>query len=113
MKKLIAAVFVLVVFVGVGLAQVATPRAVPIPEAQGGTTLTNPLKAEPAPVLAEVDGLKIENALLKVQAAQVNLDKLKADFQGLLTSLTKPGYQLAQGADGKLTYVPEPKKEPK
>ena len=33
------------------------------------------------------------------------LDKLKADFQALMTSLQKPGYQIVQGQDGKLTYV--------
>jgi hypothetical protein len=66
-----------------------------------------------APVLAEIDALKIENAFLKIDAAQKNLDTLKASFQALLTSLQKPGYVIGQGADGKLTYQPEPKPEPK
>jgi len=61
-----------------------------------------------APVLAEVDGLRLENGLLKVQQATLALDKLKADLQALITSLQKPGYQITQGPDGKLVYTPVP-----
>ena len=74
---------------------------------------TTPAKAEPiAPVLSELDGLKIENALLKINKAQADLEALKTAFQSLLTTLQKPDYVIAQGADGKLVYQPEPKKEP-
>ena len=88
----------------------------PIPPASAVLTVKGPtIAADPQvlPVLAEVDALKIENALLKVQATEVALDKLKAEFQRLLTSHQKPGYQIAQGPDGKLTYVVEPKKDDK
>ena len=87
------------------------------PPDPGTVTVTGTYAPLPPPILAEVDALKIENALLKVQATEVALDKLKAEFQRLLTSHQKPGYQIAQGPDGKLMYVPEPKpvekKEPK
>ena len=107
MKTYLIGVFGVFVFVGMGLAQVV-PTAT---QAQGGQTLTTPPKAEPAPVLSDVDGLRLKNGMLKLQNTQVTLDKLKAEFQGLLTSLQKPGYQIAQGADGKIGYVPEPKAE--
>ena len=68
--------------------------------------------AKPAPVLSELDALKIENALLKINKAQTDLEALKTAFQSLLTTLQKPDYVIAQGADGKLAYQPEPKKEP-
>ena len=68
--------------------------------------------AKPVPVLSELDGLKIENALLKINKAQADLEAMKASFQSLLAALQKPDYVIAQGADGKLVYQPEPKKEP-
>ena len=69
--------------------------------------------APAVPVLSEMDALKIENAMLKVQAATQQLEAMKASFQSLLSSLQKPGYVIAQGQDGKLVYQPEPKPEPK
>lgn len=61
-----------------------------------------------APQLSELDGLKIENLLLKQKIQKDLYDKITAEFQALLGSLQKPGYQIGQLPDGKLGYVPEP-----
>lgn len=110
MKKLIVTVFVLipVLFVGVGLAQ-----APGTPASAVKVEKTAPVAAA-APVLARADGLEAENRFLKIDKAQKELDAMKAEFQVFLQTLQKPGYVIAQGPDGKLGYVPEPKKdEPK
>lgn len=106
--KQLATVFVLVLMLVAGMAFAQTP-----PATKASASLTAQVPATTAPVLTEVDQLKIENALLKIDAAQKNLDAQKASFTALLTSLQKPGYVIAQGQDGKLAYQPEPKSEPK
>lgn len=72
--------------------------------------VTEAAKPAPAPVLAEIDGLRLENAFLRLAQQQQVVDKLKTDLQALLASLQKPGYVIMQLPDGKLGYAPEPKK---
>lgn len=103
MKRTFVAVVVAVAVLGLNLGAQSGSGAAPAAAKSEAT----------APVLSEMDQLKIENAFLKINAAQQNLDKLKADFQALISSLQKPGYQIQQGQDGKLTYVADPKPEPK
>ncbi len=98
--------FALLLVPRLALAQEAATPTVASGIVDTDPTHTSPAPSPaPAPVLAEVDGLRVENLLLKVQQATIVLDKLKADFQTLINSLQKPGYQLTQGPDGKLSYV--------
>ena len=104
-------IFVLILMCVCGMVTGALAQNKPAQKA--APVATAPAKAEPTtPVLSELDGLKIENALLKINKAQADLEAMKASFQSLLAALQKPDYVIAQGADGKLAYQPEPKKEP-
>ena len=101
MKKIVS---VFLVAALVGFAVMVFAQAPP-----NGAPKPAPAVAPAAPVLSEVDALKVENAFLKIDQQQRALDKMKADFQALLASLQKPGFVITQGQDGKLAYVVEPK----
>ena len=66
--------------------------------------------AKPAPVLSELDELKIENAVLRLRDAQQQTEKLSTALQALIGSLQKPGFVIAQLPDGKFGYAPEAKR---
>ena len=75
---------------------------------------SSPPKLESPPVLAEVDRLKIVNALqaidlatLRLQVAATELQRVRADADALITRLSVPGWQL----NDKLEYVRPPKKD--
>lgn len=68
-------------------------------------------KAEAAPVLSELDALKldkvvlgIENLQLKLAQGQVELDKLKSEAQAFVGQLQKPGYQVTRDNSGRWVY---------
>jgi hypothetical protein len=75
--------------------------------------------AAAVPVLSELDRLKLDNVILKIentqaqmQAAQQVLLKLQDDAKALAAALQKPGYQLTRAQDGSWSYVvapPDPK----
>ena len=121
MRRLcVALTFVALIVVGSASAPTAQgkPPAKPPDKAAQATTPSTPAEsptpipeAKSAPVLSEIDGLRLENAFLRLGQQQQVTDKLKADLQTLLGSLQKPGYIITQLPDGKLGYAPEPKKE--
>jgi len=88
----------LVLALTVGAAAQTPPAAPPLP----------PGKAETAPVLSEVDRLRIINALqavelatAKVQLAANDLAKVRTDADSLIKSLQQPGWVL----NDQLLYV--------
>ena len=72
-----------------------------------------------APTLSEVDGLKLDNALLRIENLQreIGIEKLQAlermnqELQAIGKALEKSGYLLQRAADGKWSYVPKPAEE--
>jgi hypothetical protein len=99
MTRLVLVMLALVIVVGVGA---QTPPA------------SSPPTLESPPVLAEVDRLKLVNALqaidlasLRLQVAATDLQRVRADADALITRLSVPGWQL----NDKLEYVRAPKKE--
>lgn len=67
------------------------------------------------PKVSELDGLKLENALLRhenlqlqANAVQQALIKYREEFQALSTSLTVDGYTLHRMPDGSWVYQPQP-----
>jgi predicted negative regulator of RcsB-dependent stress response len=75
------------------------------PTAPPATKTSNPVATIPAakadPVLAEVDKLKVQNVLLRIELAQRTIQQAQADFekarteaQSLIQGLQVPGYTL-------------------
>jgi hypothetical protein len=62
-----------------------------------------------APLLTDVQRLQIQNAVLRVQLAQSELQRVTEAANALIHSLQKPGYTLDLD---KFVYVPVPTKEP-
>jgi hypothetical protein len=82
--------------------------------AQAPTPPAPAAKPEVAPVLAEVDRLKVVNALqaidlasLRLQVAAAELQRVRADADALITRVSVPGWQL----NDKLEFVRPAKKD--
>ena len=67
-------------------------------------------QANEVPTLTEVQRLQIQNAILRVQLAQSELDRMKEAANVLIHALQKPGYALDLE---RLVYVPIPEPPPK
>ena len=76
------------------------------------------------PKMSDTDSLKLTNALLatenaqlKVAAMQAEVEKLKTALTALIKSLEKPGYRLERDGQGAFVYVavrpPDPPKAEK
>ena len=66
-------------------------------------------QANEVPTLTEVQRLQIQNAILRVQLAQSELDRTKEAANVLIYTLQKPGYALDLE---RLVYVPIPEPPP-
>ena len=94
-RRIVSAVLVLAL---AGSARAQAPTPPPAPAA----------KPEVAPVLSEVDKLKVMNALqaidlatLRLQVAAADVQRVRADADALITRVTVPGWQL----NDKLEFV--------
>ena len=68
-------------------------------------------KTDAAPLVADMDGLKldkmllsVENLQLKLAQGQAELEKLKTEAQTLINGMQKPGFQLARNETGAWVY---------
>lgn len=66
--------------------------------------------SEKAPVLSEVQKLHVQNAVQRLEIAQLRFEAARNDLVELLKTLNVPGYTLDVAT---MTYQKEPAKEPK
>jgi hypothetical protein len=65
------------------------------------------------PTVSEIDALKLENALLRVEGLQLHLQSRQAELHALAKSLERPLWVLQRVSEGTWVYQPAPPaKEP-
>ncbi len=70
-------------------------------------------QAQPAPVVSEVDALKLDKLLLTAENLQLRMAQVQSELQGALKAMEKPGFVVSRDPSGAWIYVKtEPKPEP-
>jgi hypothetical protein len=69
--------------------------------------------AAPAPVVSEVDALRLDKLLLTAENLQLRMAQVQTEIQAALKGMERPGYTVSRDPGGAWIYVKlEPKPEP-